>query len=225
MIRSATAILISVAVASTLGACTTKPILRPGVRPSVEVGPPLKSETWKSVATAEDKNRLERLDAAWEEALSEASRSNRAEIRREGKLLQPASGLPRPELTPGSYNCRLIKIGKARPKTRAFESFKPFFCYVEVQDNQLTIVKQTGSQRPVGLLWEDDTPTRLIFLGSLALGDETTPLAYGDDPKRNMAGVLERIAPFKWRLVIPWPQSTSKLDIFELTPVAQQPAG
>ena len=39
-----------------------------------------------------------------------------------------------------------------------------------------------------------------------------------------MAGVLERIAPFrKWRLVIPWPQSTSKLDVFELTPVAQQP--
>ena len=33
-----------------------------------------------------------------------------------------------------------------------------------------------------------------------------------------MAGVLERIAPFSWRLVIPWPQSTSKLDVFELTP-------
>ena len=48
-------------------------------------------------------------------------------------------------------------------------------------------------------------------------------MAYGEDPKRDMAGVLERIAPFKWRLVIPWPQSSSKLDVFELTPVAQQP--
>ena len=38
-------------------------------------------------------------------------------------------------------------------------------------------------------------------------------------------GVLERIAPFRWRLVIPWPQSTSKLDVFELTPVANQPQG
>jgi hypothetical protein len=37
--------------------------------------------------------------------------------------------------------------------------------------------------------------------------------------------VLERIAPFRWRLVIPWPQSTSKLDVFELTPVAKQPEG
>ncbi len=87
------------------------------------------------------------------------------------------------------------------------------------------IVKQTGSQRPAGRLWADDEPTRLVFLGSLALGDETAPLAYGDDPKRNMAGVLERIGPFKWRLVIPWPQSASKLDVFELTPVALQPEG
>ena len=96
---------------------------------------------------------------------------------------------------------------------------------VEVEGDLLTIVKQTGSQRPAGRLWEDDQPDRLIFLGSLTLGDEEQPLAYGDDPKRDMAGVLERIAPFRWRLVIPWPQSTSKLDVFELTPVAQQPQG
>jgi hypothetical protein len=64
-----------------------------------------------------------------------------------------------------------------------------------------------------------------VFLGSLALGGEDQPLAYGDNPKRDMAGVLERIGPFRWRLVIPWPQSTSKLDVFELTPVALQPQG
>jgi hypothetical protein len=67
--------------------------------------------------------------------------------------------------------------------------------------------------------------SRLFFIVCIALGDEQQPVAYGDDPKRDMAGVLERIAPFKWRLVIPWPQSTSKLDVFELTPVAQQPEG
>jgi hypothetical protein len=31
------------------------------------------------------------------------------------------------------------------------------------------------------------------------------------------------VAPFKWRLVIPWPQGVSKLDVYELTPVAEQP--
>ena len=208
-----------------VGGCTTKPALPPGVKPSVEVGPPLKSDAWGGVATAADKDRLARLGLAWKEALDEAGRTNGADIRHEGKLLLPRSALPRPDPTPGSYNCRLIKLGKATPKTKAYETFKPFFCYVEVEDDLLTIVKQTGSQRPAGRLWEDDIPTRLIFLGSLALGNEEQPLAYGDDPKRNMTGVFERIAPFRWRLVIPWPQSTSKLDVFELTPVAQQPEG
>jgi len=208
-----------------LAGCAHKPKLAPGVRPVVEVGPPLKSEAWKAVATQADEDRLSRLGLAWQEALDEAKRSNPADVRKEGKLLLPRAGMPFPEPTPGSYNCRLIKLGKADPRGKPYESFKPFFCYVQIEGEQLTIVKQTGSQRPAGRLWEDDDANRMIFLGSLALGDEDTPLAYGDSPKRDMAGVFERIAPFRWRLVIPWPQSTSKLDVFELTPVdfTQQP--
>jgi hypothetical protein len=217
--------LLSLAGLALLSGCATKPSAPAGVHPSIEVGAPLKSDAWKAIATAADKDRLARLGLAWQEALADAGRTNAADVRHEGKLLMPRSALPRPEPTPGSYNCRLIKLGKADAKGKSFETFKPFFCYVEVEENLLTIVKQTGSQRPAGRLWQDDDSTRLIFLGSLALGDETAPVGYGDDPKRDMAGVLERIGPFRWRLVIPWPQSTSKLDVFELTPVAQQPEG
>ena len=208
-----------------LAGCATKPKLPPGVHPTVEVGPPPKSEAWKGVATAADQDRIARLGLAWQQALEEAKKTNPGDVGKEGKLLLPRTGLPRPVPTPGSYNCRMIALGKAKPKAKAFESFKPFFCYVEVEDDQLTIVKQTGSQRPAGRLWEDDDPNRLVFLGSLALGNEDQPLAYGDDPKRNMAGVLERIGAFRWRLVIPWPQNDAKLDVFELTPVDfnQQP--
>ena len=220
IVRRFEALMMSVALLAALGGCATKPTPPPGLHPSVEVGPPPKSAVWKAVATAADQDRLARLGLAWQEALDDAGKTNGADIRKEGKLLLPRSALPRPDPTPGSYNCRLIKLGKATPKSKAYESFKPFFCYVEVEDDGLlTIVKQTGSQRPVGRLWPDDEPTRLVFLGSLALGNEDQPLAYGDDPKRDMAGVLERIGPFTWRLVIPWPQSTSKLDVFELTPV------
>ena len=217
--------LLSLAALVLLAGCTTKPKPAPGIVPSVEVGAPLKSDAWKQVATDADEDRIARLGLAWQEALAEARKTNESDIRREGVLLRPRTSLPRPAPTPGSYNCRLIKLGKATAKSKPYESFKPFFCYVEVEDDLLTIVKQTGSQRPAGRLWEDDDANRLIFLGSLALGDEQTPVAYGDNPKRDMAGVLERIAPFKWRLVIPWPQSTSKLDVFELTPVdfSQQP--
>ena len=202
-----------------LGACETKPKLPPGMHPSVTVGPPLKSEAWKAVATAADQDRIGRLGLAWQAALAEARRSNPGDVSKEGKLLLPRSALARPAPTPGSYNCRMIALGKATPKGKAFESFKPFFCYVQVEDDQLTIVKQTGSQRPAGRLWEDDDPNRMIFLGSLTLGDAEQALAYGDDPKRNMAGVFERIGAFHWRLVIPWPQNDAKLDVFELTPV------
>lgn len=202
-----------------LAGCQTKPKIPPGLHPSVEVGPPLKAPVWKGVATADDQDRIARLGLAWQDALADARKSNPDEISKEGKLLLPRSALPRPAPTPGSYNCRMITLGKASPKAKAFESFKPFFCYVEIEGDQLTIVKQTGSQRPAGRLWEDDDPDHLIFLGSLALGNEDQPLAYGDDPKRNMAGVLERIGAFRWRLVIPWPQSGSKLQLFELTPV------
>ncbi|WP_309662640.1 DUF4893 domain-containing protein [Sphingomonas sp.] len=198
-----------------------KPVQRTGA--TVVVEPPPKSEAWTQIATTADETRISRLGLAWQQALAEAKPGFAGDIRREGVLLDPRGALPRPAPTPGSYNCRLIKLGKANAKAVAFERFKPFFCYVQVEDDLLTIVKQTGSQRPAGRLWEDDQPDRLIYLGSLALGDQQQPLAYGDDPKRDMAGVFERIAPFRWRLVIPWPQSTSKLDVFELTPVADQP--
>lgn len=213
---------VTLAVAGLAG-CQTKTKVPDGITPSVEVGPPLKSEAWRQVATDADESRLARIATAWQQGLGDVQRNHAREVRREGVLLQPQAALPRPAPTPGSYNCRLIKLGRATPKTRAYESFKPFFCYVEVEGDLLTIVKQTGSQRPAGRLWEDDDPNRLIFLGSLALGDAQPPVAYGDDPKRDMAGVLERIGPFRWRLVIPWPQSTSKLDVFELTPVTRQP--
>ena len=213
------------------GCHTTKPKVPAGVTPRVEVGEVPKSDAWRQVATAADEDRLNRLAQAWDSALSDVRRSTAsAELRKEGVLLRPDAALARPAPSPGSYNCRLIKLGRTAapksrtgPRVRPYESFKPFFCYVEVEGDLLTIVKQTGSQRPAGRLWEDDNPDRLVFLGSLALAEDSQPLAYGDNPKRDMAGVLERVGPFKWRLVIPWPQDTSKLDVFELTPVANQP--
>lgn len=193
---------------------------------AIMVEPETASEAWKQVAREGDQDRLNRLGAAWRDALADARPRFARAIDSEGPLLDPRAAQQRPQPTPGSYNCRMISIGQGDPKTPAFQRFRPFFCYVLVDDEGvLTIVKQTGSQRPAGRLWEDDNPALMIFLGSLALGDEKEPLAYGDDPQRDMAGVFERIAPFRWRLVIPWPRNGAKLQVFELTPVANQPAG
>ena len=46
-----------------------------------------------------------------------------------------------------------------------------------------------------------------------------------DDLHCGVVGVVQGVGfrPFVWRLVIPWPQDGSKLHVFELTPVAEQP--
>ena len=194
--------------------------VKEGPRAVISVGEPNKADVWQGIASAADKGRLANVSGAWAAGLAGARKAGfTTALRDDAELMKSNAALARPEPTPGSYRCRLVKLG-GKP---AFEKFKPFFCYVEVEGNLLTIVKQTGSQRPAGRLWEDDDPKRLIFLGSLALGDEEAPIAYGDNPKRDMAGIFERTGPFRWRLVIPWPQDGSRLHAYELTPVADQP--
>jgi len=183
-----------------------------------------KSDAWLALASAEDRARLARVGVAWQNGFSAARAGGFGdEIKGEGRLLMASAALLRPAPTPGSYSCRLVTLGRSAKKSPAFEKFKPFFCYVDLEGELFTIVKQTGSSRPAGRLWEDDNPTRLIFLGSLALGNEEEARAYGDDPRRDTAGIFERIAPFRWRLVIPFPQDGTRLHAYELTPVAEQP--
>jgi len=206
-----------------IAGCETKP--KPV--PQVVSAPPLtKGDVWQGFANPEDRNRIRRIATAWAGGLKDARDAGfRQAIQGEGRLLDPDAGLPRPAPTPGSYSCRLVKLGKTNGKGPAFERFKPFFCYVQIEDELFTIVKQTGSQRPAGRLWEDDMPNRMVFLGSLALGSEDEARAYGDDPRRDKAGIFERIAPFVWRLVIPYPRDGSQLQVFELKPVPEQPKG
>lgn len=216
-------IIMAVSALALLAGCETEPRGdRP--RPVVSVAAPSKSELWMGIASTADTRRLANITGAWAAGLADARKADFVTaIRQEGELLKTGAALARPAPTPGSYNCRLIRLGSTGRGKPALEKFKPFFCYVEVEGNLLTIVKQTGDTRPAGRLWEDDNPRRLVFLGSLALGDEEQPLAYGENARRDMAGIFERIGPFRWRLVIPWPQDGAKLNVFELTPVVDQP--
>jgi hypothetical protein len=209
-------------VALTAVGCTHPEEAKP--RPVISAPPPTKAELWQQIASSEDATRIHRVGTAWSTGLAEARAAGFGnDIKAEGKLLDANAGQAKPAPTPGSYSCRMIRLGRETKRGPAFQKFKPFFCYVGIEGELFTIVKQTGSQRPAGRLWEDDNANRLIFLGTLALGDEEEARAYGDDPKRDMAGIFERFAPFKWRLVIPFTQSGARIDVFELTPVAEQP--
>ena len=206
-----------------LSACVSPERPKPA-SPTVAEALPTKADRWLAVANTEDADRVRRLPMAWTEGLNEAKTARfTASIREEGDLLRPDAALARPAPTPGSYNCRLVRLGRTDRRAPAYVKFKPFFCYVEVENDLLTIVKQTGSERPAGRLWEDDVTSRLIFLGSIALGSEEQPKAYGEDAKRDMAGVFDRIGPMRWRLAVPFPRSGARLEVYELTPVAAQP--
>lgn len=171
---------------------------------------------WRSVVTTDDADRLERIDLAWQQGLAAARRRFATLVEKEGPLLDPVAGLPRAAPSPGPYLCRMIRLG-GRP---AFVAFKPFHCYVEAEGELLTMVKQTGTQRPAGRLWAE-RDARLIFLGATPLGTGIAP-AYAADAARDYAGYVERVDTFRWRLAAPWPQNGSALEVFELVPIIPQ---
>lgn len=204
------------ALACALGACQTA---RPPERATVLVEVP-EEDSWTRIATDADAAKIEAIDAAWSDALNRArDKGYRRQIDEEGALLDPKAALSRPQPTPGFYTCRIVRFGAPGTKQRAFTAYKSFYCYVGVSDDRLAVTKDTGSERPGGYLWDDaDDNSRMIFLGAVALGEEKTPLPYGDDAQRDIIGLFERVDDFRFRLVMPRPGSDSSLDVLELIP-------
>lgn len=204
-----------------LGGCQTmEPAAkRAGVSVAIE-----DTSEWQQAALPQDEEKIGRLAAAWDEALADARKAGfSGALKAEGALLDPEAALARAAPPPGAYHCRMVRLGAQPNRGKAYVAYKPFFCFVGVSGHQLFIRKQGGSRRPGGYLFDTADTGKLIFLGTEALATEEAPLAYGEDPARNMAGVLERVGDFRYRLVIPWPREGSKLDVFELIPLPQQP--
>ena len=218
----------SIMLAIGLGACArTPPPQLAG--PRVEVAPVTEPQglpsDWKQVATTIDLDRVARIDTAWSEGLAEArARRHAREIDKEGALLEPSAALPRPAVPPGTYRCRVIKLGfGANGRGRAYQSFNPFTCFVSVEAQLLVFIKATGSELPAGRLWEDGE-TRLIFLGATAARPGIPAPAYGMEAARDRSGVIERVGDFRWRLVSPWQSKDARIEVMELVPDTPPPA-
>ena len=196
----------------------------------VEVEPPSAQDPsvlpsdWKQVATKTDLDRIGRIDAAWTTGLSEArARRHGGDIDKEGPLLDAAAALPRPALPPGTYRCRIIKLGLGSAgRGPAFQAFKPFVCFVSVEKSLLVFIKATGSDLPAGRLW-DDGETRLVFLGATASRLGQPAPAYSTIPSRDRSGVVERVGDFRWRLVTPWQSTDARIEVMELVPDTPPP--
>lgn len=172
---------------------------------------------WRDVATERDRARIRGWRRAWVEALGEARQRNAAEVNSAGALFAPDAGLTSPELPPGNYRCRTIKLGSQGNSDLNYVAYPWFSCRVARDGEALSFRRTGGSQRPIGHLYAAG-PRRMIFLGSLQLGDERRVLRYGADADRNLAGIVERVGERQWRLVFPRPTFESIVDVIELVP-------
>ena len=176
------------------------------------------TDDWRKVVSNTDEGLLGRLDDAWRLARIEAEEDGySAQVEKLGPLGDPnAARVGRSQPGPGSYRCRTIKMGTRDGGTLAYVDYPFFACRVELTPGgDLILTKTTGSQRFQGRLYPD-ADSRLVYVGTQAWGDERGFPAYGAQPERDQAGVVERIGENRWRVVIPWPKQESKLDLIEI---------
>ena len=206
--------LVAAAATAVLSACATPP---PPPPPPSASGPVLRD--WRTIVTAFDRDRYERRDAAWSLALEQARRQRGSgDLRGLGELIDPDAQRPMPAPPPGDYRCRTVKLGsQGGEQGLGYVIYGWFACRVETTPAGLKFTKLTGSQRPSGLLFPEDS-RHMVMLGSMALASEPAANSYGQRPDRDLVAVLERVGEARWRLVIPWPQTESNLDLIELVP-------
>lgn len=176
------------------------------------------SPAWRDVATDHDRARIRGWRNSWIEGLRAARVKHAAEVARAGDLLDPDAALLQPEPPVGDYRCRTIKIGSQEGGMLDWIAYPQYRCRISREGDTLSFTRLGGSQRPVGRIYPDSV-RRMIFLGSLQLGDERQVLRYGSDADRDMAGILERVGDRRWRLVFPRPAFESIIDVVELVPV------
>jgi hypothetical protein len=192
-------------------ACTTS---REVVAPPTAERP---NDGWRTLATDDDRSRLRHWRNAWTEALPRARAAAAAAVEREGALLEPDAGLSGAQPPPGAYLCRTIKLGGQGARRADYVARTPFLCRVEMQGARLHFTTITGPQRAIGILFPDNR-RRLVFLGTLQLGDEALAYRYSRDRERDLIGIFERVGDRRWRLVLPYPHFESLLDVIELVP-------
>ncbi|HEX8572657.1 MAG TPA: DUF4893 domain-containing protein [Allosphingosinicella sp.] len=176
------------------------------------------AEAWRRVASPSDSAALDGLPARWDQALAAARAAGLGRrVAGEGALLVRETRLARAAPAPGSYRCRSVMLGG-----RKWAGSAPGFCYVGVEGGQLTLATELRGLRVGGFLWELRGGDRLVFLGAAVPAGARTARAYGEDPGRDSAGIVERIGEFRYRLAIPAPEPGAGLTIVELV-VAPRP--
>ncbi|MBN8848814.1 MULTISPECIES: DUF4893 domain-containing protein [unclassified Sphingomonas] len=193
---------------------------RTETRPHATVETNAPQPPWMQTATPAGLRALDTLDADFARTVRALPRTAAARAQAEGALLDPQAAQLAPQLPPGPYHCRLIRLGSAR----GMRAFPPDVCYVLADTGTLSFAKSTGENRPEGTLY-DDGDKRMVLLGTWRRAGEKTQHRYGDDSGRDFVGLVERVSAFRWRLIIDRPGSGATLDVYEMVPVTPEVKG
>jgi hypothetical protein len=202
-------LLFAIALGGALSGCAALPHpARP--RPTGIVEKPV-SAAWRNTIKLADATAIDAMQARWAAARAQAGKAAARAIAAQGVLLDGAA-LDHPAPSPGPYRCRHVRLGVGGVRT-----YPAATCFIGGDPgDMLSFTSQSRADAPGGWLYPDDVTTRYVFLGARQRTG-TGNLAYGDEPARDIAGVVERIANFRWRLVIPG--ATGTLDVYDLTPI------
>lgn len=169
---------------------------------------------WQDVVTADDRARLRNWRQAWVDATAAVQTAGQSSA-----LSDPLFAFDQAQadpLPPGDYRCRIYKLAGTRAGVAAFTPYPEQPCRIAQDGPVSSFTMQRGVQRPTGLIFKD-IKARGVFLGTMMFGDEMRPLAYGRDTNRDLAGLVEQVAPNRWRIALPYPHFESTLDVIELT--------
>jgi len=166
-----------------------------------------RADDWRRIASDADRARLRNWREAWTKAQAGEG------IPADAALFAPDVALADATPPPGRYRCRTYHLGPSGAGATPASAG----CRVEEDKGLPRFVVEDGAQRPIGHFYRD-TANRAVFLGTVLIGDEARPLRYGRDRLRDRAGFVERVAPQRWRVVMPRPSFGGELDLIELVP-------
>ncbi|WEK43074.1 MAG: DUF4893 domain-containing protein [Candidatus Sphingomonas colombiensis] len=190
-------------------------------RPHATVETATPQPEWMQIATPAGLRSLDTLDARFARAINSLSRASTAKAVAEGALLDPQAAQLAPQLSPGPYHCRLIRLGGAR----GVQSFAPDVCYILADKDGVAFSKSTGENRPEGYLYLDGDK-RMVLLGTYRRVGEKARYRYGQDSSRDLVGLVERVSAFRWRVILDRAAGGgASLDVYEMVPVPPEVKG
>jgi hypothetical protein len=209
-------VMMVLASAAALAACQHKPVCTPSG--GIAAGPP--PPDWHDAVSDPDHVKLRATRDAMIAGVQAARDAGfGARIDAAGRLFDIDYSQDGAALKLGRYTCRITTLGSKTAGRSAYVEEPARHCAVTAGEKLQHFNVLDGPQRLNGKIYPD-TDARTVFLGTIQLADEASPLHYSRDVDRDTVGAIQRLGPARWRMVIAHPAWESIVEVMEIVPAA-----